>query len=281
MKWSTRHAHVSRVQLHRMNNHWDKYHSNWNELEAPLRPVQQTVGIMEREGGTSERDVVLLGVTPELAGLGRTLLAVDASLQMIGALWKGDTPTRRAVVGEWSALPATDHGMDAIVGDGSLNVVDHSDVRQAILRESARVLRPEGRLAVRVFTSPVRREGLSGIKKEVLSGVIENFHAFKWKLAMALAGADPNRSVPVSLIRDAANELFPDRALLARSTGWRHSSINTVDAYAGSQVVYSFPTRAQIVREASIAFKKVRLMRSGVYPLSERCPILVAELAAL
>src|SRR5688572_9791107 len=141
-----------------MTNHWEHYHRHWNLLNAPLRPPAETVGIIEREAATADADVLLLGVTPELAGLGKTMRAVDSSPGMISALWKASTPAREAVVGSWFDLPLASGSVDAVIGDGSLNSLGTSAERLLLLREMVRVLRPEGRAAIRVFASPGLRE---------------------------------------------------------------------------------------------------------------------------
>ena len=53
------------------------------------------------------------------------------------------------------------------------------------------------------------------------AGEIRSFHAFKWRLAMAIVAeaADPN--IRVETIRDVFIREFPDRAMLAETTGWR------------------------------------------------------------
>jgi SAM-dependent methyltransferase len=177
-----------------VTNHWDHYHRHWNLLAAPLRPTVETVGIIEREAAAENADVLLLGVTPELAGLGKTMRAVDAAPGMISALWKTSTPLREAVVGSWLDLPLASGSVDAIVGDGSLNALGASVGRLSMLREMIRVLRPTGRAAIRVFAAPERREGIGSVRDDALQRRIDGFHAFKWRMAMALAGPEPDWS---------------------------------------------------------------------------------------
>jgi SAM-dependent methyltransferase len=258
-----------------MTNHWEHYHRHWNLLNAPLRPPAETVGIIEREAATADADVLLLGVTPELAGLGKTMRAVDSSPGMISALWKASTPAREAVVGSWFDLPLASGSVDAVIGDGSLNSLGTSAERLLLLREMVRVLRPEGRAAIRVFASPGRREGTAAIRQDVRARRIDGFHAFKWRIAMTLAGPEPDYRVRVTEIRDTIDELFPDRAELSAATGWRLEEIGTIDAYLKSDAIYSFATTARLVEEAKILFEDVRLVPSGLYSLAERCPVLV------
>lgn len=258
-----------------MTNHWEYYHRHWNLLGAPLRPPAETVGIVEREAATADADVLLLGVTPELSGLGKTMRAVDLSPGMISALWKTSTPSREAVVGSWFDLPLPNGSVDAVIGDGSLNSLGTSAGRQLLLREMARVMRPGGRAAIRLFASPDRREQIAAIKDDVSHRRIDGFHAFKWRMAMVLAGPKPDYKVRVTEIREAIEELFPDRAGLSAVTGWRPEEIGTIDAYLSSNAEYSFATARQLVEEAETFFEEVRLVASGSYSLAERCPILV------
>lgn len=258
-----------------MTNHWERYHRHWNLLGAPLRPPAEAVGIIERETATADADVLLLGVTPELAGLGKTMRAVDSSSGMISALWKASTPYREAVVGSWFDLPLASGSVDAVIGDGSLNAVGTSAERLSMLREMARVLRPEGRAAIRVFAGPGQREGIAAIEDDARARRIDGFHAFKWRIAMTLAGPEPDFSVRVSEIRDVIDEMFPDRAELSAATGWSLEEIGTIDAYVNSDTTYSFATAARLVEEAEILFEEVQLVPSGSYSLAERCPILV------
>ena len=93
--------------------------AHWRLLGEPLRPPAEVVQAFERELGLADADAVMLGVTPELAYLGRTLLAVDSSEQMVLNIWPGDRAGRRAVVGDWVDLPVETASVDAILGDGS------------------------------------------------------------------------------------------------------------------------------------------------------------------
>ncbi|TPI14049.1 class I SAM-dependent methyltransferase [Mesorhizobium sp. B4-1-3] len=260
-----------------MTNHWDNYHRHWKLLEAPLRPTPETVSIFERELDPAEADVLLLGVTPELADLGRTMLAVDGSAAMVRGIWPGDSARRRAIVGNWLNLPLSRASVDAVIGDGCLTVVDSARVRHGLLGELARVLKPGGQAAIRVFAGPESFEDLPGIKAQALAGEIGNFHALKWRMAMACATNDRDRAIKVQAIRDTFDKTFPDRAALAAATGWSMASINTIDVYAGSDTTYCFATLAMLVDEARGWFGEMRVVPSGSYPLAERCPLLVLQ----
>ncbi|TPM39518.1 class I SAM-dependent methyltransferase [Mesorhizobium sp. B2-3-4] len=258
-----------------MTNHWDNYHRHWKLLDAPLRPTAETVGIFDRELDLGNADVLLLGVTPELAILGRSMLAIDQSATMISGVWAGDNVARRAMAGNWLDLPVESASFDAVIGDGCLSAVDSKATRGLLFSEIARVLKPGRRAAIRVFARPEAADGLEGIEALVLAGGVENFHALKWRIAMAGTTEDRDSSVNVQAIRATFDRLFPDREGLAARTGWSMASINTIDVYAGSQTRYSFATLAMLVDEASGWFGEVRVVPSGSYPLAERCPLLM------
>ncbi|WP_244661623.1 class I SAM-dependent methyltransferase [Mesorhizobium huakuii] len=249
-----------------MTNHWDNYHRHWKLLDAPLRPTAKTVGIFDRELDLGNADVLLLGVTPELAVLGRSMLAIDQSATMISGVWAGDNASRRAMAGNWLSLPLERASFDAIIGDGCLSAVDSKAARNLLFSEIARVLKPGRHAAIRVFARPETADDLHSIEASVLAGGVENFHALKWRIAMACTTDDGDFTIKVRTIRDTFDSLFPDREGLAARTGWSMTSINTVDVYAGSDISYSFATLAMLIDEASTWFRDVRVVPSGSYP---------------
>lgn len=194
---------------------------------------------------------------------------------MIAGLWAGDGQSRRAVVGNWLELPLGPASIGAVIGDGSLSAVGMRVSRIALLREIARVLKPGARAAVRLFACPAVPETLECIVAEARSGVIENFHVLKWRVAMACATREPDWSIAVRKIRDAINDAFPDRDHLVELTGWDVETIDAIDAYRDSAMFYCFPTAADLVTEAEPFFKEVQLRPSGEYPLAQACPLLV------
>jgi hypothetical protein len=70
-------------------------------------------------------------------------------------------------------------------GDGSLNAIAGN--LPALLREIRRVLVPRGVGAFRTFCAPEFPESLGTIRHDVEYGWQGNFHALKWRIAMALA----------------------------------------------------------------------------------------------
>jgi hypothetical protein len=94
---------------------------------------------------------------------------------------------------------------------------------------------------------------------------------------MAAVTQTGNPNIAVTAIRDAFDEMFADREELADATGWSGEDIATIDVYANSPDVYSFPNLAQLREAIPDAFTHIRLVACGAYPLAERCPILVME----
>ena len=219
--------------------------------------------------------VLLLGVTPELAVLGRELVAVDNSPAMLEHVWPGDTDSRRAVLADWADLPFNDSEFDAVIGDGSLNSAPEQ-VEQ-VLGEAKRVLSTTGRAVFRLFCSPEEPEPLQSIQEDVLGGWTGNVHALKWRIAMSLASQRPRSTVPVEAILQAFDEMFPDRTKLAACTGWSLDEIATLDAYRGADHSLGFPTLSELLDRAAPYFSSAVVKHGSGYPLAHRCPTIVFE----
>ena len=258
-----------------MSNHWDTYDQHWQRIAAPLRPTPEMVQIFERVLQPAGRLVLLLGVTPELRNLSTRMLAVDASAAMIAGVWPGNEGSRKALLGDWLDLPVGATSIDRIAGDGCLSALDTSRARRKLLAEVARVMKPGGTAAIRLFAGPEKFEDLKTIRDAALERSIGNFHALKWRVAMAGATKDADRSIPVQRILDTIDDLFPDRDALSAVTGWSRDSIDTVEVYRGSDMSYSFASTEMLAEEASDYFGDVSLAATGNYPLAERCPLLV------
>lgn len=251
---------------------WRNFPGVYNRLAPPLRPAPGDVNRMRTVIAGQDDHTLLLGVTPGIASLGQDLVAVEGSRAMIDRLWPGDEPGRRAIVGDWTALPFEAGQFGAVIGDGALNSV--ASGLDALIGEIARVLRPGGVAAQRVFASPADRESLESVRDDALSKRIGNVHALKWRIAMAIAEA-PDFLVPVANILAAFNILFPDREELASLTGWESLEIDTLDAYVGAWHSLCFPTRTALQDLGAGRFTAFRIVESDGYPLAERCPLIV------
>ena len=227
---------------------------------------------------------LVLGVTPELVTLawppGSTVTAVDREPAMIAAHFT-PAPGREAVCGDWLALPAGDGAFDVVVGDGCASTLAYPAGYGAFAAELARALAPGGLAILRLFAAPERAETLADVAADLAAGpapatVAAGFDALKWRVAMA--AQPPDRNVRVADIRAAFDELVPDRAALAARTGWRREVIDHIDAYRGSDAVYSFPTLAE-ARAAFAPWLETVACHAPSYPLGERCPTVVLRRA--
>ena len=252
---------------------WRNFAAVYGRLCPPLRPSPSDVAHFAGAMAGHDARVLLLGVTPELSVLGNDLTAIDNSPRMLSDVWIGDHPARRAVRGDWTRLPFEDSSFTAVIGDGSLNSAP--GLEPDMLREIARALADGGRAVFRAFCSPDQPETLSTVRQDVVSRWEGNFHALKWRIAMALAASDANRTVAVRTILAAFDDLFPDRPELALKTGWSLDSITTIDAYAGAAHSLSFPTLAELLDTAAPYFAQARVLEGRGYPLAERCPTIV------
>lgn len=258
---------------------WRAFRRRWPRLRPPLRPNADIVAAIGAQIAGHDSRVLQLGVTPELASLGRDLTALDWSEAMMTRIWPGDGADRRAVLADWRAMPAFPHPFTAAIGDGSLNTLAWPNDVRAVLTNTAAQLARGGRVAIRCYLSPDEPETLASLAADVLAGREPSPHAFKWRLAMALCAARDDANIALEVIWRALDEMFPDRAALAAASGWGADDIGDFDAYRGSHATYCFPTAAQFSAAIPRTLADVRFVPAGDYPLAERCPILVAEAA--
>ncbi len=261
-------------------SHWNDFHRRWARIKAPLRPNAEIVAVFEAALAGHASRVLLLGVTQELADLGRELVAVDRSAGMIEHVWPGDLPRRHAFLGDWLDLKFPKGHFSAVIGDGSLSTLLYPAGHRAFYAQLEHLLEPGGRFIVRTFAAPEEGDTVDAVADRALAGRIANFHAFKWHLAMAIVGGSGDANVAVAGIRDVFNRVFPDRKALALATGWAMEDIDTIDVYAGSPDLYSFATLTQLRAVVPKSFSRVDVVPAGTYPLAERCPFMIVERGA-
>jgi hypothetical protein len=257
---------------------WDDFHRRWSRLKPPLRANEEVVAAIGAIIADHRARALLLGITPELANIAASTIAVDKSESMIARIWPGDTTTRRAVLGNWLAMPLNAREFSAVIGDGSLNVIDFADYA-VLFSRLEKILLPDARLAVRIYETPASCETVAQLRDAAMAGAIAGFHAFKWRLAMAMASDRKKPTVAVAAIHAVFEQIFSDRDSLAKATGWSRADIDEIDAYAEQDIFLNFPTRAEVLAVLPKSFFSPRFETSGTYELAERCPILVADFA--
>ena len=222
--------------------------------------------------------VLLLGVTPELANIAASIVAVDRSEMMIAKVWPGDTPSRHVTRDDWLTMELAPRHFSAAIGDGSFNAVSFPGGQQRLYQQLTKFIRPGGRIIFRTYLRPERDHTLEALVADASQPAKGSFHAFKWRLMMAHANLLGNANVPVAEIAILFDQLFPDRNKLAAASGWLETDIASIDVYRNSSEVYCFPTEAEFRGAVPKELGGVTLLSVGNYELAERCPIAVVEI---
>jgi len=256
-------------------NHFGALFRASARLGPPLRPNEEVIAAYRRLVGGHAARVLLLGMTAALAEIGAEVDAVDSNEAAIARAWPGDTGRRRAHKGDWLALPFPAHRFTAAVGDGALNSLGTIRNYPALFEELERVLEPGGLIVTRVYARPAACEAVATVAQTAMAGEIPVFNALKWRLAMALVAEAGEPDIEVRRIKEAFDRLFPDRAALAAAARWEIEDIDTIDIYAGSRAIYSFPTLAEVRAAVPASLGRMRVVPAGTYPLAERCPLIV------
>jgi SAM-dependent methyltransferase len=257
-------------------NHWHSLFQAWSNLSTPVRVSADAIASIKAEVVEMTGPILVLGLTAGLMDAGTDITAVDQSRTLVGELWPGNTPGRRAVVGDWLRLPFEAASFAACIGDGSLISFDYPDRLQSVLAEVARCLKPGGRFACRVFLAPDAATSFADIEAAAQNRQI-SFQHFKFKFAMAIGAELDNPNVRVSSIPEFFDVKYPDRGKLAAISGWDRAEIDTVDIYRESQANYAFPTRNQLLSVIPLALDHARLVPVPNHPMGNEWPILVAE----
>jgi SAM-dependent methyltransferase len=268
-------------------SHWNEYARRWQLIGPPLRPgrvdvehVSRSVSCHRTLREASCRDpepALLLGVTPELASISWQppfeLLAVDKSEGMLAAVWPGDSQSRRAKLGDWLELSLPPASVGLVMGDGVFSLLQYPDDYRRLAENVALVLRAGGLFALRAFTRVEPAESIADVFGKLYAGGIGSFHAFKWRLAMALQG-DATRGVDLASIWECFRAHVASNSELAQQTGFPEQEIESIDSYRGVAERYSYSTASELV---SLLAPKLDLLEQWLptYELGERCPHLL------
>lgn len=268
----------------RAGSYWDRLGPSLKNLGPPLCPSNEDIRFMEETVASwqaSRRvkriEALLLGVTPEIAGMRwpeeSSLMAVDRSLPMIDAVWVGNAPGRRAAVcGNWLAPPRRDSSCHVVIGDGSINSLAFPEGLQSLGETVSRLLRDDGLLVMRCFVQTVPPESPDRIYADLQRGAIGSFHACKLRLLMAMQNS-PEEGVAVREVFESWVDRNMDPHSLPSKAGFERAAIDTIDFYRDASTVYTFPTLAQLRSVLGVFFREMTISIPG-YELGERCPTL-------
>jgi hypothetical protein len=256
-------------------DHWQAHAQQWSRIGSPLRPSDEDVALMAGWLGERPGHGLLLGVTAELTALSDSLLAQDRDGAMIARLWRPRTPQQTARQADWLDAASDDTLFDFAAGDGSINAIAYADEYSRLFARLRERLHDKALLVLRVFCTPEQGETPEAVLAAARQGGIGSFHAFKWRLAMAIVAGQGDPNIRVHDIREQFQALVAeaDRAELAAAAGWLAADIDTIDVYRDSPTVYSFPTRSQL-RAALPSYCEEIGSGSGTYELAERCPVI-------
>lgn len=265
------------------STHWRAFAEQYGLLDSPLRPCGEDVRIIEEMiaaetdlfGAGEKKRVWLLGITPEIATAhwpqDVDLFAVERVGAMIDAAWPGDTDSRRAICADWLRAPFAEESFDLAIGDGCLTAVGFPEELSRLLASVHRCLRRDGYLMLRLFCRPDVVETPDDVIAALQSGAIGSFHAFKWRLAMAVQGADAP-DVAVDAVWRAWNAARIDARALAAARGWSPAQLGTMEFYRGSPARYNFMRFEATIQHLEQAGFDLVATRTGLYELAERCP---------
>lgn len=232
--------------------------------------------MIRRALGTIDGLHLLLGATPEFATMAARMVAVDHSEAMLREVWPRSMPEHRAVRADWLRLPFAAQSVVAVLGDGSVNARAYPNEYALLFEQLQRVLTPGGRLVMRVFVRPEGAQSRQVLCERALRGEFRSFHAFKWRLAMAMVAESGDVNVRAADIYACRNRLLPGDERLAAATGWSTDEIDTINAYRDATISFSFPTLEELRRSYAATFDEISVAY-GSYELAECCPILALQ----
>jgi len=268
-----------------MKSYWDSLAHQFQHQQSPLRPCAEDLRLLhqsardwQHRNPLKKLQVLLLGVTPEIAGLpwpaNTFLVAVEKSKPMIELIWPGDIPGEREVVcGNWLDIKLEGRSFDLVVGDGFLTGFAYPDGYRRIAEVISRWLKPDGRLFARLFVRTEKKESLEAIMTDLRGGHVKRFDILKWRLGMAIQD-NVQQGVIVDEIYRAWKRIEEQWPSLPEEVGWPRATVDTIKLYDGRTDRYAFPTIPEINDAFSLYLNPVSAAFPD-YAFGECCPTLV------
>ena len=265
---------------------WQRLSKQWDFVGPPFRPTAEDIGFAstvlnstlnaKQPGALTS---ILLGVTPELAEIlaNTRSLEIDHSIQMLNWSWLKFPRGRLAapIAGQWTSLPIRKECIDLIFGDGCNIQLEFPGAYQAWFGEMARVLRPGGKVVLRVYVSPETPEHSKTVIDDLMRRRIGNPNVLRMRLFMALQPSAPE-GIRLSDISDFWTSLKIDRNFLTTDLGWPADAIGILDMFKDMNLRYSFPTLAELKMVFAEHFTELGRRIPG-YEIGSRCPTIVLQ----
>ena len=249
-----------------ISTQWADRSLTWGSSGPPLIPNQEVIDCF-----TSlvppDSNILMLGATQEIYKAYDNITAVDREQVMIDRVWLGDTDTKHIKLDNWLTVDLPSNHFDAVLGDGSINMLTYPYEVEAIVDRCMNWLKPGGRLVCRMFTrpdTPITRERLLAEAANPTVG----WTAFRRLVPMVLAHEE-GALVYWNRAYEFFNDLFPDRSQLPFTA----EQLSRMDAYKGTTTSTWFPTRQEILD----LIPGARFVDAGTYDIADTCPILVLE----
>jgi hypothetical protein len=273
----------------RGRTHWNSIARSWDLYSSPLRPCAEDLTTFLRFANAyaqtppdATSTVLILGVTPEIATMSwpaRTVVTgVDRSPEMVKTVWPGDIPgVRQAQCDDWFALTPPARPYEIVIGDGSINILRYPGEVRRLLAKLRTLARPGALLILRSFVLPAIPESLATLIEAARTGGAGNFHAFKFRLAMALQSS-PDEGVKLDEVWQSWCRLETAVDGLSNRSGWLPDVVRTIDLFRDKQVRLSFPTLDGLV--ATLEAEGISLLDRHMpkYEMGDRCPIVVGQI---
>jgi SAM-dependent methyltransferase len=265
---------------------WNDAARQFHAYGPPLRPSPADIRILQvmiatwcGTNRTERGRVFLCGVTPEIVSMSWPfpieLIGMDQAEGMVRLVWPGDLPgVRRGVVGDWLTSGLAAGSQDIVIGDGGFAFFSFPDGQRALMSELRRVLAHDGLFLYRHFAQVEDRESPEVVLTAARSGSIGGFHAFKWRLAMAMQ-ADSASGVRQQDVWTAWTEARINPTILPQP-GWSERAVGTIDLYREKQARLYFPTVREFTALLEEQYSEIKVEYPG-YELKERCPTISAK----
>lgn len=249
---------------------WKRYADMWAALPPPMRPTPSVIDVMLREHTPGK--ILLLGVTPEIHAAFDNITAVDNDPNMLAAVWPGDTPTKRAIHGQWWDMEWPEDSFDTIIGDCAITLLGAVPAVADFQRRCLRWLRPGGSLVHRVMIRPDVNITSAEIHEDLQSPRKINFHAFRWRLGQWVAKKHGGLA-QASTVWQLFQDMVPDRDALCAVTGWTRAEVDSIDLYKDNPQKPFFGTRQEWIDTMPAEAVDLRFTTVFDHDLAEWCPI--------